>query len=193
MARSAVEAGADIVNDVSAGTHDPNMLQTVAELGVPMILMHMRGTPRTMQSMTDYGGENNSSVVEEVAGALVERSSDAAEAGIHRWMQIVDPGIGFAKDLDGNLALLKNIKAIRDATGNLPILLGTSRKGFIGKVSNVDVPKQRDPGTVASCVAALCLDSSAPDSSCNILRVHNVPDNKQAAMVMDAILKSRLS
>jgi len=157
------------------------MLSTVAELGVPMVLMHMRGTPETMQSMTKY--EN---IVEDVADALVRQSSRAEKAGVHRWLQVIDPGIGFSKDLGGNLALLRNLRALRAATGNLPVLVGTSRKGFIGKVTHVVDPKLRDPGTIASCIASLCLDSSAVDG-CNIIRVHNVVDNKQAAMVMDAI------
>lgn len=172
------------MNDVSGGTFDPNMLTTVAQLGVPVILMHMRGTPETMMSMTCY--EN---VVDEVASALTERSRAAEEAGIHRWLQVVDPGIGFAKDLEGNLALLGNLSKLRKETGNLPLLLGTSRKGFIGRLTGVDVPAARDPGTIASCVAALCLDETAK-RGCNLIRVHNVADNKQAMVIMDVIRKA---
>lgn len=182
VARAAVHAGADIVNDVSGGTFDPEMLSVTAELGVPMVLMHMRGTPETMQSMTDY-----EDVVEDVAESLRRQSVVAEEIGIHRWIQIVDPGIGFAKDLQGNLSLLRYLPVIRKHLDNLPVLLGTSRKGFIGKLSGVADPVDRDPGTIASCVAALCLEGPQKQSSCNIVRVHNVEAFVQAAAVMDAI------
>ena len=184
IAKEAILAGADMVNDVSGGLHDPDMLPTVSRLGVPMILMHMRGTPETMQKMTVY-----EDVVEEVASAVEERSVAAETLGIHRWQQVVDPGIGFAKDLAGNLSLLGNLAKIRSQSGNLPILLGTSRKGFIGRVSGEEVPEKRDPGTIASNVAALCLDQTAADG-CNILRVHNVADTVQAVKVMDAIRRA---
>jgi dihydropteroate synthase len=178
-------AGADIVNDVSGGTFDETMLQTVGELGVPIILMHMRGTPETMQSHISYDD-----VVDEVATALVLQSNIAArQHSIHRWAQVVDPGIGFAKDVRGNLLLLKNIGRIRSKVDDLPILLGTSRKGFIGKITSIVQAEDRDPGTIASCVAALCLEASTnfcgPKSS--ILRVHNVAQCRQAVLIMDAI------
>jgi dihydropteroate synthase len=179
VARAAVEAGADIVNDVSGGTFDPQMLETVAQMRVPMILMHTRGTPETMQQMTEYGD-----VVSDVAAALLERSREAEQAGIPRWMQVLDPGIGFAKDLRENLLLLKKMSTLRSLLRDYPILLGTSRKGFIGKIANETNPEARDFGTVASCVAALCLGDS---HGCSILRVHNVEGMKQAAIVMDAI------
>ena len=200
VARAAVEAGADMVNDVSGGTHDPDMAGTVAELGVPWILMHMRGTPATMSSLTEYPD-----VVGHVATALMERSEWAArEYGIHRWRQVIDPGIGFAKDLRGNLLLLRNLGEIRSQAQGLPILIGTSRKGFIGKITGVTDPQARDPGTIASFVASLCLEQQQqtqqqepewdwdPSASsayhrCNIVRVHNVEHCKQAAMVMDAM------
>jgi dihydropteroate synthase len=199
VAKAAVEAGADIVNDVSGGTFDPDMLQTVAQLRVPMVLMHMRGTPETMQSFaSDYDN-----VVDNVSMTLRERCEAAEKAGIPRWMQIIDPGIGFAKDLDGNLSLLKNLDTFRSMIGmrSSPILLGTSRKGFIGKLSNAKHPEERDFGTVASCVAAICLadkdkttttsrENGFLEDTCNILRVHNVKGVKQATLVMDAIRRA---
>jgi dihydropteroate synthase len=184
VAKVAVGAGADIVNDVSGGMFDPTMLATVAELGVPIVMMHIRGTPETMQSMTEYDD-----VVYNVAASLNERSQAAESAGIQRWMQVLDPGIGFAKDLQGNLLLLKSMPEIRSITGNVPLLLGTSRKGFIGKLSGVADPKDRDPGTVASTVAAICISEQA--GSCNIVRVHNVAAVRQGTIVMDAILKAK--
>jgi dihydropteroate synthase len=177
------------VNDVSGGTFDEKMLQTVGELGVPMILMHTRGTPQTMQSLTDYDD-----VVSDVAAALLHESTIAAkEHSIHRWIQVVDPGIGFAKDLRGNLLLLKNIARIRSMVEDLPVLIGTSRKRFLGEITSVAKAKDRDAGTIASCVAALCLEDhrNADNQQCSILRVHDVAGCKQAAMVMDAIRKVR--
>lgn len=186
VARAAIQAGADIVNDVSGGTTDPDMFTTVADLGVPMIIMHMRGTPKTMQSMTDY-----IDVVKEVGESLARLSKAARKAGIHRWLQVVDPGIGFAKDLSGNLLLLKRLSEIRDHTFNLPLLIGTSRKGFIGKITGVDAPEDRDFGTVASCVAALASGDQLR-SSCNadIVRAHNVEATKNAIDVLDAIKRA---
>jgi len=180
VARAAIEAGADIVNDISGGLHDPKMLETVAELGVPVILMHMRGTPRTMQSMTEYDD-----VVKDVSNKLQERIRAAEKAGIPRWLQVADPGIGFAKDLAGNLLLLKNLKKIRSMVNDVPILIGTSRKGFIGKLTGTDQADQRDFGTVASMVGPLCLEGG--ELTCTILRVHNVEAARQATKIMDAL------
>jgi dihydropteroate synthase/2-amino-4-hydroxy-6-hydroxymethyldihydropteridine diphosphokinase len=188
VARAAVEAGADIVNDVSGGTHDPDMLPTVANLQVPIVLMHMRGDPKSMQNLTNY--EDQGGVVDGVVKALLERSQAAEEAGIPRWMQILDPGIGFAKDMEGNLSLLKNYADLRTKLGDYPLLLGTSRKGFIGKLSGETIAEERDFGSVGSCVAALCLGINGKETSlgCNILRIHNVKGAKQATVVMDAIV-----
>lgn len=181
VARAAIEAGADIINDVSGGTFDDAMFATAADLGVPIILMHMRGTPETMQSMTEYRD-----VVVDVVASLMDRSKAAEVAGIPRWMQVLDPGIGFAKDLSGNLMLLKKLNTLRSSIDNMPILLGTSRKGFIGEITGEAEAAERDFGSVASSVAALCLGNNDSIGS-NILRVHNVKGAKQAAMIMDAI------
>lgn len=191
VAREAIEAGADIVNDVSGGTFDPKMLETVAQLKVPIILMHMRGTPETMQSMTEYND-----VVSDVSASLLERSLAAQKAGIPRWLQVVDPGIGFAKDLDGNLSLMKHMNTLRSMVNHIPILLGPSRKGFIGKISGETDPKERDFGTAAACATALN-DSKDPKDDeqfhkkCSIVRVHNVKGIKQAMMIMEAINKAK--
>ena len=191
VAKAAILAGADIVNDVSGGKFDRAMLPTVSDLGVPIILMHMRGIPETMQSMTSY-----QNVVDEVAAALLECCNDAANAGIPKWLQVLDPGIGFAKDIDGNLLLLKHYNKLRALVQNAPLLLGTSRKGFIGKISNEEIAENRDFGTVASCIAALCLGSDDGTNfngiqRCNILRVHNVKGAKQATLIMDAITNAK--
>ena len=159
---------------------DEAMFATVAKLRVPMIVMHMRGTPETMQQFTKYDN-----IVDEVAAALQARSLQAERHGIQRWHQVLDPGIGFAKDLSGNLHLLRNLGKLQSMLGDLPIVLGTSRKGFIGEITGEVHAANRDFGSVASSLVALCLS----DSWCrfNILRVHNVSGTKQATMVMDAI------
>jgi dihydropteroate synthase len=190
VAQTAIVAGADIVNDISGGSFDDKMLSTVSALRVPMIFMHMRGTPENMQSLTSY-----EDIVVEVGTSLKYQSDIAAEEySIHKWMQIVDPGIGFAKDLRGNLILLKNIATLRQIVEDLPILIGTSRKGFIGTIASVPKAEDRDPGTLASCVTALCLENNSslfgcrPENApCTILRVHNVASCRQAIHVMDAI------
>lgn len=187
VAEAALKAGADIVNDVSGGTFDPNMLSTVSEFNASMILMHMRGTPETMQTMTQYEEQG---IILDVAAELRERSQEAEKAGIHRWQQVLDPGIGFAKDFNGNLMLLKNYGRLQSMLGNIPFLLGTSRKGFIGKVTGETIAKERDYGTLASCIAALCLSKDS-DSGFSILRVHNVKGIKQGALVFDAICAAK--
>lgn len=189
VARAAIKAGADIVNDVSGGTYDADMLKTVGELGVPIILTHMRGTPETMQNLTKY-----SNVVEDVANALMDLSDCAArDHAIHRWMQVVDPGIGFAKDLPQNLMLLRGMGHIRSRNGGLPLLIGTSRKRFIGDISGVTDPGTRDPGSIASFVASICLEEVTESTirRHSIVRVHAVKECKQASMVMDAILNRK--
>ena len=192
VAYEAIIAGADIVNDVSGGTFDPEMLSTVAKLKVPIILMHMKGTPETMQTMTDYDD-----VVSEVANSLLERMYMAEKAGIPRWLQVVDPGIGFAKDLHGNLSLIKNFGTLRNMVNHMPILLGPSRKGFIGKITGEMKPEERDFGTAAACLVALNNEFNAFGSSsrihkqCSIVRVHNVKGVKQAMMIMEALNKAK--
>lgn len=182
VAMAAVEAGADIVNDVSGGTHDPEMLGVVSSLDVPMIIMHMRGNPKTMQTMTNYS-EEEGGVVVSVANKLKKRSQAAEEAGIPRWMQILDPGIGFAKDLDGNLTLMREAEELRQLCLEIPFLYGPSRKGFIGRITGETSPERRDYGTIAACLACV------KGGGCTILRVHNVRAVKQALQVFDAIHK----
>ncbi|KAI4244122.1 MAG: hypothetical protein L6R40_003106 [Gallowayella cf. fulva] len=136
VARACIEAGADIVNDVSGGLMDKNMFATVAELGCTYILMHMRGTPETMNTLTDYPN----GIIDGVASELDDRVNKAMEAGVRRWRIILDPGIGFAKTADQNLEILRKLPELRDweAIRGLPWCVGVSRKGFVGKVSDVD-------------------------------------------------------
>jgi len=195
VAKAAIEAGADIVNDVSGGTHDPEMLSCVASLGVPMIIMHMRGNPKTMQSLTNYGkgeedgDDSGGGVVSGVARELMQRSAAAEAAGIPRWLQVVDPGIGFAKDIDGNLSLLQGVDTLRQSCERIPFLFGPSRKGFIGKITGESDPEERDYGTIAACLACIQNNNDGENNieACNMLRVHNVKAVKQAVLVYEAI------
>lgn len=159
VAEAAIAAGADIINDVSGATYDPEMLATAARLGVPIILMHLRGTPQTMQQLTDY-----EDLVGEVVTFLKERIDAALAAGVLPHHIAVDPGIGFAKTGAQSLELLKKLSAF--TTLNAPILVGPSRKSFIGGILNQPDPKARVWGTAAACCAAIA-------GGADILRVHD--------------------
>jgi dihydropteroate synthase len=174
VARSALDAGADIVNDVSAAA-DPGTLPLVRETGAALILMHMRGEPRTMQRNPRYDD-----VVTEVRDALAGRIGAAVAAGISREHLCVDPGIGFGKDLDHNLALLHDIGTFRDL--RVPVMVGASRKRFIGQLTGVDDPAERIEGTagaVAWCAA----------KGVDIVRVHDVLAMARVVAVVDAIAR----
>ena len=178
VARAALDAGADIVNDISALRFDPAMAALVAREGVPLILMHMQGVPRTMQREPLY-----QDVVREVREFLAERVGSATQAGIAQEQVIIDPGIGFGKTLAHNLALLKNLPSL-NLLGQ-PLLIGVSRKAFIGKILNAAGPEQRLEGSLAAAVAAAL-------SGANILRVHDVAETVRALGVADAIRRGRL-
>jgi len=160
------------------------MFETVGKLKVPMIIMHMRGTPETMQSMTQYND-----VVVDVSSALMKQSDEAEKAGIPRWMQILDPGIGFAKDLEHNLSLLKHSSKMRSLVNEIPLLIGTSRKGFIGKLTGEEIAENRDFGTLASCMA--CLVGMDGKLAPTILRVHNVKGIRQGIHTIEEILNAK--
>lgn len=175
VAAAAVEAGAAIVNDVSAGSLDPDMLGTVAERRVPYVLMHMRGTPRTMQDDTAY-----TDVVAEVYEFLADTLRTCHDLGIAQ--VVVDPGIGFGKGVDDNLRLLG---AVRQFAGlGCPVLIGASRKSFIGAVSEVDDPSSRVAGSVG--VAAVAAAAGAA-----VLRVHDVAETRQAVALASAITRGQ--
>jgi len=188
VAKEAINAGADLVNDVSGGEFDSNMFSVVSELKIPIVLMHMRGTPRTMQTMTDYDN-----VLQNVSSHLLLLSQKAQKKGIHKWSHIYDPGIGFAKDYEHNLLLLKHYNELRINLFNPPMLIGTSRKGFIGKILSELDPQQRDFGTVASVLSALLSanhqQQKVPidNNKFDIVRVHNVKAMKQALLIMETI------
>lgn len=174
VARAALDAGAGMVNDVSAGRDDPEILSLVAERGVPYCLMHMQGTPKTMQDDPRYAD-----VVEEVREFLAERAEVAQQAGVEPGKIIVDPGIGFGKRTAHNLQLIAQLNRIVEL--GYPVLLGTSRKRFMGEVSGASDPGQRVPATVVATGWGL-------RAGARIFRVHDVWQNRQALDLVQALL-----
>ena len=170
---AALDAGATIVNDVSALHHDPASAALVAARRCPVILMHMRGTPGTMNSLAHYGD-----VAAEVTAELAAAIAHAEAAGIARQQIALDPGIGFAKDAGHNVALLRNLGQV--AALGLPLLVGVSRKRFIGVLSGVAPAQDRDAGSLAAALFAL-------SRGARILRVHDVPGTVQAVRVWQAL------
>ena len=164
VARRALEAGATIINDVSAGTHDPELLGLVAERGAQVILMHMQGTPEAMQDNPRYGD-----CVAEVREYLLTRATAAERAGIDRRRIWIDPGIGFGKSLEHNLALLANLEHLTE-TG-YPVLLGASRKSFVTQLFSAPVD-ERLGGSLAALLPAL-------QSGVHAVRVHDVRETCQ--------------
>lgn len=170
VARAAIEAGAHIINDISAGRDDAAMIDVAAACGCPVILMHMQGSPATMQQQPRY-----TDVVTEVRALLAERVAAFRAAGVER--VAVDPGIGFGKDVEHNLALLRHLRDV--APDEVPIVIGTSRKSFLGRLTGAPV-EARLPETIASSVAALLAGAT-------IIRVHDVAELRRALIVAAAI------
>ena len=173
VARSALAAGAAMVNDVSALRADPGMVDVVGEAGCPVCLMHMQGVPRTMQLAPSYGD-----VVGEVLAFLDQRLAFAVAHGIREEQVLLDPGIGFGKTLKHNLLLIKHLDRL--AALGRPLVLGTSRKRFLGAVLGAE-PDQRTIGTVATTVIGLLKGAA-------IFRVHDVKPNVEALRVVQAVL-----
>jgi dihydropteroate synthase len=174
LAEEALDAGAAMINDISALRDDPEMAALVSERGVPVILMHMRGTPHTMQQQTAYD-----SIIAEVYSFLKERIAYAESVGIDSRNIIVDPGIGFGKSVpDGNLQIIKNLSFFKDL--RKPILVGPSRKAFIGSVLNLGV-EEREEGTAAAISLAI-------NNGAHIVRIHDVKKMKRVVTMVDAIL-----
>ncbi|KAK1752121.1 folic acid synthesis protein [Echria macrotheca] len=181
VAEAAVAAGADIVNDVSGGSMDPDMLPTVARLGTTICLMHMRGTPATMSSLADYPASEGG-LISGIARELVGRVAAAEAAGIRRWRIVLDPGLGFAKLGMQNVDVLRHLDELRHWPGlqGLPWLVGSSRKSFIGQVTGVPTPKERIWGTAATVAAAV-------QGGADVVRVHDVSEMAQVVSMADAI------
>jgi dihydropteroate synthase len=176
VAKAAIAAGANMVNDISGGLFDADMFNTVAALGVPIALMHMRGTPATMQQLTAY-----QDLAREVGDFLAERIQVAVDCGIDRSQIIIDPGIGFAKTADQSIELLKNLPILRQRL-QLPLLVGVSRKSFIGHILQQPDPQQRVWGTAAACCVSIA-------HGADILRVHDVAAMYDVRRVADALLR----
>ncbi len=171
VAKEALEAGASIINDVY-GLRQPGMLELLAEVKAPVVIMHMKGAPRTMQQNPTY-----QDVVKEVADFLRRQAEKAFEVGLGKAEIIIDPGIGFGKTLEHNLLLLKNLSSL-SALG-FPVLVGPSRKSFIGLTLNLPV-EERLEGTLA--VIAQCVWEGA-----NIVRVHDVKEALRVVKMVHAI------
>ncbi len=173
VAKAALDSGADIINDISSFRFDPRMMTLAAQKEVPVILMHMKGTPKTMQTNPHY-----QDLLREVKEFLKERLEEVQAQSIKKEKIIIDPGIGFGKSLKDNLILINNLHFLEEF--NRPILVGISRKSFIGKILNLP-PQERLEGTIASAILSLI-------HGAHILRVHDVEAVKKAILVAEAII-----
>ena len=174
-AAAALEAGASMVNDISAARFEPEILDVAARAKVPVILMHMKGKPRTMQENPEYGD-----LLGEIKTFLLDAAARAEAAGVDPDLIVLDPGIGFGKTFDHNLVLINRLEELV-ALGR-PLLVGASRKAFLGRILNGAVPKDRDAATAA--VTALCAYKGA-----HIVRVHNARLARETLDVVRAVLR----
>lgn len=172
VARAAIEAGATIINDVTAGGGDERMFALAAETGAALILMHMQGTPATMQIAPAYDD-----VVREVAEFFRQQFAQAVRSGIDPMCTAFDPGIGFGKTLPHNLALLANLPRLR--VEGRPLVVGVSRKSFLSKISGIDGNREN---------ATIAMTSLLRERGAQILRVHDVAPNLQALRTTEALL-----
>ncbi|CAN6219519.1 unnamed protein product [Urochloa humidicola] len=188
VASEAVKRGVHMINDVSGGKLDPRILKVAAELGVPYVVMHMRGDPSTMQSEQNLHYDD---LCREVASELYIQVREAELSGIPLWRIVLDPGIGFSKKSDDSAELVSRLKSIRSEMGKMsmgashvPILLGVSRKSFLGEICNLANPDERDPATLGAVTVGV-------HSGANIVRVHNVGYGAVAAKLGDNVKKLR--
>lgn len=178
VARAAIEAGASIVNDISGLRFDPEMKKVVAEYKVPVVIMHIKGTPKTMQLNPTY-----EALIPEIMDYLREGIMIAKEAGIPEELIIIDPGIGFGKTFEHNLEIINNLREFTYL--ERPILVGPSRKAFIGKILGDVPPLMRFEGTLAAVAISAY-------NGANIVRVHDVPETVKVLKVVDAIRKEKI-
>lgn len=171
VAKEAIKEGVNIINDVTGGRFDPNIIKISSELNIPIILMHSRGDSQTMMNLKQY-----KNVVEDSRNELKIQINKALEIGVRRWNIILDPGIGFAKDMDLNIEIIKNIEKWK---GDFPCLIGTSRKSFIGKIIDKE-PKDRLYGSLATIVLSSM-------NGANIVRVHDVKETIDCVKVTNKI------
>ena len=173
VAQAAIAAGADLINDISGATFDDRMLATASKLGVPVILMHIRGNSQTMQTMTEY-----QDIVAEISQFLAKQIDKAIACGIARSNIIIDPGIGFAKTANQSIELLQRLREFKSL--NMPILVGVSRKSFMKPILNKNEPKDRVWGTAAANSAAIA-------NGADLVRVHDVAEMYDVCRVADAL------
>lgn len=181
VARRALAAGASMINDISALRHDSEMTRVAAESGVPVILMHMLGSPQTMQVTPVYRD-----VVAEIGAFLAQAVNLAEKGGIAHDRIIIDPGIGFGKTVDHNLLLIKNLAQLQDL--DLPILIGPSRKAFIRKLLKENPEEEIRPDMTIVGTGTLAAMCAAVLSGAHIVRVHEVASARAAVKIIDAIL-----
>jgi dihydropteroate synthase len=177
VAEAALQAGADMINDVSGGIGDPDILTLAARFDVPVVLMHSQGTPKTMQDNPYYDD-----VVEEVRTILLECAEAALQAGIKRERIVLDPGIGFGKRKQDNFDLLAHLDVFVEL--GFPVLLGASRKRFMGSLCHVQEPAELVTATAVTTALGVM-------AGVKLFRVHDVKENRQAADVAWAIRRSR--
>jgi dihydropteroate synthase len=175
VARQALDAGAQMINDISALRFDPQMRNLVRESGVPVVLMHIKGTPKNMQKDPSY-----QNVIAEISQYLKESIQMARDAGIETGKIIIDPGIGFGKRLQDNLNILKNLKEF--SILGCPILIGCSRKSFIGRILGLPT-EERLEGSLAALAASVI-------NGANMVRVHDVKESKRVVGILDAVLRA---
>jgi len=176
VAKKAIEAGADFVNDISGLTFDDEMVSLLAQRNIPVVIMHINGKPKTMQKNILY-----SDLISDIKRFFIKQCEYAINSGIKENNIIIDPGIGFGKTFDHNFTLLKRLKEFEDL--GFPILIGPSRKAFIGDVLNLP-SNERVEGTIATIVAGIL-------NGANIIRVHDVKEIKRATIVTEKILKAK--
>ena len=176
VAREALKAGASMINDIGALHFDRAMVDVAAKRDVPLILMHMKGRPRTMQNSPTYR-----QLIPEIIDFLQAAVHQATEGGVRRDLIIIDPGIGFGKTLDHNLEIIRDLSHFHSL--NQPILLGCSRKAFIGNILGKE-PRDRDTGTMAAVTAGVL-------NGAHIVRVHNVSMAVETVKVADALKRRR--
>jgi dihydropteroate synthase len=174
VAKAALDAGACIINDISAMRSDPRIANVAAESQSPLILMHMQGTPKDMQKDPKY-----KDVMGDIKEFLEERLDLAQSKGVTRENMIIDPGIGFGKTLEHNYEIIRRLRELKDL--NLPILMGTSRKSFIGNTLGLDV-NERLEGTLATITMSII-------NGADIIRVHDVKEAVRTAKMTDAIYR----
>lgn len=180
VARVAVlEGGADIVNDISALDFDENMAETIAALDVPVILMHIKGTPENMQKNPSY-----SDLIKELKQYFQSRIDYAFSKCVKKEKIIIDPGIGYGKRLEDNIEIIKRLKEFKEF--DLPILIGISRKSFLGKIAGEEDPKEREIETVTAGLISIL-------NGADIIRVHNVKNAIKSIKILKRLVKFPLS